>query len=174
MSTAKSCYIAESKCTGRPSMRAALPHGIRQALRQISTQHQPCAHSSAQASMVHYPAAHQALIPAPELHLAAGGEAANAERSAEMQEQDYSVRRIFCNRTLDLGQMEAIGFDMVRIIFERCSHAPFRHAWCPARTRCTIFARHARPHCLGTTIQPVHTAVYAKSSTWLRRVVCVI
>ena len=78
--------------------------------------------------MVHYPAAHQALIPAPELHLAAGGEAAIAERSAEMQEQDYSVRRIFCNRTLDLGQMEAVGFDMVRDTFARCSRIPFRLA----------------------------------------------
>lgn len=59
---------------------------------------------------------HQALIPAPELGQDEGAQASSgASASTGAHSERVSLlRRVFCNRTLDLSTMEAIGFDMVR------------------------------------------------------------
>ena len=58
-----------------------------------------------------YPAQHQALIPAPPLHAATGW--MDDENASGDEAQPLEHCHIFCNRTLDLASMDAIGFDMV-------------------------------------------------------------
>lgn len=61
---------------------------------------------------VHYPEHHQAIIPPPELN---GTDVTSwlDGQTAAASGQEHR-RTIFCNRTLDMSSMEAIGFDMVR------------------------------------------------------------
>jgi hypothetical protein len=64
-------------------------------------------------SSVGYPSEHQALIPPP-----AAGNGHEVKTWMDQHTTNTSLpedRRIYCNRTIDLGKIEAIGFDMVRI-----------------------------------------------------------
>jgi hypothetical protein len=60
---------------------------------------------------IEYPARHQALIPPPTSDV-------DCDKSwmdnGFQTSPDGGPRSIFCNRTLDMSSMEAIGFDMVR------------------------------------------------------------
>lgn len=74
-----------------------------------------CGSMSAQAPAVQYPPAHQAIIPPPAAHSVNGWPEEGWRSDGVRDQPAMALRRIFCNRTLDLGGMQAIGFDMVRI-----------------------------------------------------------
>lgn len=69
-------------------------------------------------SMVEYPAEHQAIIPPPTsvAPLGVSGWMDGSASGGPTRE-----RAIFCNRTINMSQMEAIGFDMVCLQFLRMS-----------------------------------------------------
>jgi hypothetical protein len=67
---------------------------------------------------IEYPARHQALIPAPHT---------DPDRDKSWMDDGFKTspdggpQSIFCNRTLDMSSMEAIGFDMVRRGMHDCN-----------------------------------------------------
>ena len=74
--------------------------------------------------MVDYPAHHQAIIPPPTSPNASG---VSGWMDGTAAGDVARERNIFCNRTIDMGQMEAIGFDMVRFLCMRSYSWAARH-----------------------------------------------
>lgn len=101
-----------------PSLARQLSRALRGSIRMAGTE--CCA-----TPPVDYPAQHQAIIPAPEANSVDVVSWLDGQASGASGQEHR--RMIFCNRTLDMSSMEAIGFDMVcTSVFQLvhcCAHA---------------------------------------------------
>lgn len=121
-----------------PMWRQAVGRGMQELARPLrrsaSAGSRLTAHCSAAQPQepIEYPERHQALIPAPQFDAGADKSWADEgfQRSATGEPAQAS-RRIFCNRTLDVSAMQAIGFDMVR---SRAALSMFRRPRLRSRT----------------------------------------
>lgn len=117
-------------------------------------------------SMAEYPADHQAIIPPP---TPVDASRVSGWIDGDNTDSPSRERQIFCNRTIDMGQMEAIGFDMVRD-YDLC---PCSHNYASTMKRFALGVRPDAWSCMQCrTLYALSSPIHDRSADYINVDVC--